>query len=483
MWFVRAGTRVQGPFTEDQLRSMRKRGQFSPIHQVSLDRVRWESAASLVQMLDGPLPVWQPRRDPPAAGAASAPAAPTAADSSAALPVASAWFYLDAKRQQMGPVAADEIIRRLASREIAGQTMVCKAGDTSWRRLSDVGEFAAYARRPKNALLAVLATAALALVACGIFFAMRQWGTGGGRTSQDRRKSSAGLGTSSAPAGGGVRIKSLDDTELLEDAVGRVQMCHRTKFSNGTILEDQAGHGTGFCITPSGYMLTNRHVVEGFYAERDGQIAVTGGTIKVREELVPVVFFKRIRCPATVVHVSTGFDFAILKVERTHACPYFGLSGGDDHRIRTEVAALGFPGVASTPTAEEAAMLKVRIESAVQGALQNHATVYLESSMPESAFVLSVEDGRVSKLDKESKGWQRITHSAKIFTGNSGGPLVDTTGKVLGINTALQRDLKQIGKDAVFSDGNIYFAYSTGQFRREIEEHVSDSIEWLPNSH
>jgi S1-C subfamily serine protease len=467
MWFVRAGTRVQGPFSEDQLRSMRKRGQLSPIHQVSLDRVRWESAAPLVQMLDGPLPIWQsqPPPSPEPAGIVRPPS-----ESSAALPAAGGWYCLDSKRQQIGPVAADEIVRRLASRHINSAAMICKVGDSSWRRIAEVPEFASYVSKPKKALWIAAAALAAAILAGGIFAVVRQMGTAGSGTSA----------ASAAPARA-VRIRSLDETDLLKEAVGRVELCRRQKFSNGTIIESPTGHGTGFCVTSSGYMLTNRHVVEGVYAERDGEIKTDSGVIKLREEMIPVVFFKQIRCEAKVEHVSSRFDFAILKVARARPCPYFGLSSGDQHRMRTEVAAIGFPGIASDPTAEEAAMLNARFQADVSGAIQNQATVYLESRLPESAFVLSVEDGRISKLDKTSSGWSQITHSAKIFPGNSGGPLVDQSGKVLGINTAGRTKTMPIGKDAVESLGTIYYAYSTGQFRQEIEEYVADAIEWLGN--
>jgi S1-C subfamily serine protease len=475
MWFVRAGTRVQGPFTEEQLRSMRKRGQLSPIHQVSLDRVRWDSAASLVQMLDGPLPQWQPQPRPEPAGNAAVNSAGPAPEASGAMPAAGGWYYLDSKRQQFGPVPVDEIVRRIAARQIDAGTMFCKVGDSSWRRMSDVPEFAAYVTRSKKkALWVAAATAAIAVLAGGILMAIRPGETRGRTSAESQEKSSAPVRAE--------RIRSLDEMDMIKNAVGRVELCHRRKYPNGTIIETPIGNGTGFCVTSTGYMLTNRHVVEGVYAERDVDLKTTSGILKARDEMVPVVFFKQIRCPATVVHVSSRFDFAILKVVRSRPCPYFGLSSGDEHRIRTEVVALGFPGVASSASAEEEAMLRARLEADVDGAIQKQGTVYLESRMPEAAFVLSVEDGRVSKLDKESSGWSRITHSAKIFGGNSGGPLVDHTGRVLGINTKLKRDLVQIGKDAFISDGNIYFAYSTGQFRSELDEHIADPLEWLPIS-
>ena len=59
-WYMRSGSRITGPFTEEQLRSMRARGELSPIHQISTDRLSWETAASLVKRLDGALPPGSP---------------------------------------------------------------------------------------------------------------------------------------------------------------------------------------------------------------------------------------------------------------------------------------------------------------------------------------------------------------------------------------------------------------------------------------
>lgn len=53
MWFVRLGGRVTGPFSEDRLRAMLRLNQFSSLHQVSRDKIKWESAAALIQQLNG----------------------------------------------------------------------------------------------------------------------------------------------------------------------------------------------------------------------------------------------------------------------------------------------------------------------------------------------------------------------------------------------------------------------------------------------
>jgi len=53
MWFVRFRGKTSGPFAEDRLKSMIQLNQFSALHQVSTDGLSWESAAALVQRLNG----------------------------------------------------------------------------------------------------------------------------------------------------------------------------------------------------------------------------------------------------------------------------------------------------------------------------------------------------------------------------------------------------------------------------------------------
>ena len=51
MWFTRLGGKEAGPFTEERLQVMLRLNQFSAMHQISRDKIRWESAAPLVRQL------------------------------------------------------------------------------------------------------------------------------------------------------------------------------------------------------------------------------------------------------------------------------------------------------------------------------------------------------------------------------------------------------------------------------------------------
>ena len=62
-----------------------------------------------------------------------------------------------------------------------------------------------------------------------------------------------------------------------------------------------------------------------------------------------------------------------------------------------------------------------------------------------------------------------LVHTARIATGNSGGPLIARDGTVLGINTL--GISVQMGKERVIQEGQNY-ALTLPQLRKEIDQHV-----------
>lgn len=142
-----------------------------------------------------------------------------------------------------------------------------------------------------------------------------------------------------------------------------------------------AALGSGFVIDPSGYVVTNNHVV----ADAE-EIAVTlhDGT----------------RLPAKLVGSDPPTDLALLKVESSK--PLTSTRWGDSDRLRVGdwLVAIGNPfGLGGTVTA---GILSARARDIQQGPYDE----YLQTDAP-------------------------------INRGNSGGPLFDTEGGVVGVNTAI----------------------------------------------
>jgi|WetSurMetagenome_2_1015567.scaffolds.fasta_scaffold18947_2 serine protease Do len=155
------------------------------------------------------------------------------------------------------------------------------------------------------------------------------------------------------------------------------------------------GAGSGFFISTDGLALTNNHVVEG--AEK----------IEVRLSMDD-----NSRLPAKVVGRDPSTDLALIKVEGKG--PYTPLTLGDSEALRVGdwVMAVGNP-------------------------LNMPHTV--------TAGVVSAK-GRQLGLSPETQSFENfIQTDAAINLGNSGGPLVNLRGEVVGINSAINAAGQNIG--------------------------------------
>jgi serine protease Do len=156
------------------------------------------------------------------------------------------------------------------------------------------------------------------------------------------------------------------------------------------------GLGTGFLYQPNGYILTNNHVV----AEATQLIVKLADERRLEAKLVG-------RDPAT--------DVAILKIDVTNA-PHLPLGDSTGLDVGDWVVAIGNPfGLSHTV----------------------------------SAGIISAK-GRtradVSDLDVTRRGYFNFLQTdAAINQGNSGGPLINLRGEVIGINTAIRANANNIG--------------------------------------
>ena len=145
--------------------------------------------------------------------------------------------------------------------------------------------------------------------------------------------------------------------------------------------EPQGGLGSGVIVSPSGYILTNNHVVEG-------------------ADAIEVVLNDTRHTMAKVIGTDPDSDLAVLKIG-LDKLPVIVLGNSDNLQVGDQVLAIGNPfGVGQTVTS-----------------------------------------GIVSALGRNQLGINTfenfIQTDAAINPGNSGGALVDTSGNLLGINTAI----------------------------------------------
>ena len=149
------------------------------------------------------------------------------------------------------------------------------------------------------------------------------------------------------------------------------------------------GTGTGFIIDAEGHILTNHHVIES--AERITVKLADGRSLR-----------------AGVVGSDPDTDIALIKVEAPTALPAAVLGDSDTLRVGEWVVAIGNP-----------------------LAYEHTVTVGIVSFIGRKLFDSSLDN--------------YIQTDAAISFGNSGGPLINTRGEIIGINAAVSRQNNNIG--------------------------------------
>jgi S1-C subfamily serine protease len=156
-------------------------------------------------------------------------------------------------------------------------------------------------------------------------------------------------------------------------------------------MADQVGAGSGVVIAPDGYILTNDHVVRN---TKNLRVRLTDGT----------------SLSAALIGKDPATDLAVIRANASYM-PSSILGSSDRLRVGQLVIAMGNPfGFQST------------VSTGVVSAL-----------------------GRVLRSTRGRLIENIIQHTAPLNPGNSGGPLVDSSGKVVGINTAIIAMAQGIG--------------------------------------
>jgi S1-C subfamily serine protease len=167
--------------------------------------------------------------------------------------------------------------------------------------------------------------------------------------------------------------------------------------------------GSGFFVTPD-TIVTNHHVV----AEPGGHVYVTNPALG---RATPA------QVTAMTPHTAEddASDIAILHLEQpVHVQP---LALATVVAPLDSVIAAGFPG------------LTVQADAAFGRLLHGDA-----SAVPQ----VILTDGKVEAIQNTSGNVQVMPHTALISGGNSGGPLVDACGRVVGLNTFIVNDRDQV---------------------------------------
>ncbi len=153
------------------------------------------------------------------------------------------------------------------------------------------------------------------------------------------------------------------------------------------------GAGTGFVIAADGYIVTNNHVVEG-------------------QTLIDVAFTDGQTFSAQIVGRDPSVDLAVLKVDGTNL-PFIELGDSDEAQVGDEVLVIG-------------------------------NALALEGGLSVTRGIISGTN-RTVDTDVGSTLVGMLQTDAAINFGNSGGPLVDASGKVVGVATAIDANAQSVG--------------------------------------
>ncbi len=262
------------------------------------------------------------------------------------------------------------------------------------------------------------------------------------------------------PAKKNIVVMGINDEKNLAQTVGFVIVGGSAAKAGEPTYEVPYAHGSCFAVSPDGHLITNRHVIRPFQDwmeshELQDALRVHG----VRFTPRVWVYFGHSKFEAELVYADPNDDLAVLKVQRHQ--PYFRLSGNADTARNEDTFALGFPGVAMEPLSLDEASKKI----AESDKLRTDITDYFN----ERDFEFTLTRGGLSRTVTEAGGTRWIQHEAVLRHGNSGGPLVTRTGRVIGINTRLQGMKSE--------DASTYNSLEISQFRSRLERIIS-SASW-----
>jgi serine protease Do len=187
-------------------------------------------------------------------------------------------------------------------------------------------------------------------------------------------------------------------TEKVSPAVVQVSVTSYapgTGLTGGGLIYKQRGMGSGVLIDPSGYIITNYHVVEGAISLK----ILLPKTSEASEEYQSILKPEGKSIRAEIIGVDRETDIAVIKIDGTEL-PY--LTFGDSDLLNKGELVFAF----GSPLGLENSVSMGVISSVARQLVPEDPMIYIQTDTP-------------------------------INPGNSGGPLVNAAGEVVGINTLI----------------------------------------------
>ncbi len=201
--------------------------------------------------------------------------------------------------------------------------------------------------------------------------------------------------TASAPPPAAATVRAQTGTEMTTAQL--VKYAEASVVRVETTLVNGTGVGTGFIADSDGNIVTNQHVIDGARARGNSS---TGITVTTSDGAT---------YPAKVVGSDTKSDLAVIKIDAKNLKP-LPIGQLENVTVGQDVVAIGFA-------------------LDLQG-----------GEGPSFSVTKGIVSAKNRAISESSAVLGAIQTDAAINHGNSGGPLLDMYGNVIGVNTAIAPD-------------------------------------------
>lgn len=206
--------------------------------------------------------------------------------------------------------------------------------------------------------------------------------------------------------------------EMVSPAVVKIDIIQNSNRGNVTI-----GYGSGFVISPDGFIITNNHVVE-----KSDSLKVTFKDGKTYE--------------AQIIGTDSISDLAVIKIKETDLT-FLKMANSDEVKVGQAAVAIGNPyGYEYTVTT-----------GVVSGVEREITPPQKQDSTPQLPFDFEFPFGNTIPFQQQQQQQTKasipmvgiIQTDAAINPGNSGGPLVNLKGEVIGVNFLINSEGQGLG--------------------------------------
>ncbi len=184
--------------------------------------------------------------------------------------------------------------------------------------------------------------------------------------------------------------------------------------------------GTGFIVAP-GLIATNRHVAEPWYGDREAAVALRHGATPVLEKLE--AYFPGSPLPVVLqpIVLAKHGDLAVLRIEKTaftEKLRPLPLAGAPTH-VGEPISVLAYPMGVTGMVAKSPAAVYERLASHQDDPGTAGELAALSLIRPSATF------GHIGDVSGD-----KLIYDAPTARGGSGGPVLNTRGEVVAINSA-----------------------------------------------